>query len=64
MTRIAALIRRFLVDDSAGGSFNYLLASSLVSLLALGTVYEARLAVADKFEALASALQKQGMPYR
>ncbi|MGO4717230.1 hypothetical protein [Bradyrhizobium sp. 2TAF24] len=56
------LLRRFLIDETAGGGFNYLLASSLVSLLALGTIYEARLAVVDKFEALATALKKQGLP--
>ena len=60
---IVTTLRRFVADEHAGGAFNYLLATSLVGLLALGTVYEARLAVADKFDALAAALIKQGRPY-
>lgn len=63
MTSIVTMLRRFVADDHAGGAFNYLLASSLVGLLALGTAYQARLAVADKFDALAAALVKQRRPY-
>ena len=63
MIAIVTMLRRFVADDHAGGAFNDLLATSLAGLLALGTVYEARLAVADTFDALAAALIKQGRPY-
>jgi hypothetical protein len=72
MTRARSRIRkiamqtfsRFILDETAAGGLNYIAATSVITLLTLGTFHEARSIVTDKFDALLAALKKQAQSSR
>lgn len=54
---------RFLADETAASRLNYILGTSIVSLVAMGTIYEARLVALDRFDAIIAALKKTRTRY-
>jgi hypothetical protein len=51
-------LARFLADDTAGTRRGYLATASVVSLFTAGTIYGARLLMAEKLDAVLAALRK------
>jgi hypothetical protein len=49
---------RFLADETAGTGRDYLTTASIVGLFAAGTIFGARMMIADKLDAVVAALKK------
>jgi hypothetical protein len=52
------VLSRFLADETAGTRRGYLATASVVSLFTAGTIYGARLLMAEKLDAVLTALRK------